>query len=251
MVHPALQRRCIMLSTQHIFISGADRGLGFGMTEQLLSQGHIVYAGQYMPEWTQLKDLKARYPDSLFLVPLDVGSDESVKAAAKTVANLTSCLDVLISNAGINGHNDKDKGLHIETDTALLVYNVNALGSARLVEHLFPLLEAGSEKKLCFISSEAGSITQCWRSEMFGYCMSKAALNMYVRILFNQLRPKGYRFRLYHPGWIRSYMSGSLNPDAKLDIADAARLAISYFFSQTINEDELVLYGYDGERFSY
>ncbi len=63
-------------------------------------------------------------------------------------------------------------------------------------------------KRLCFVSSEAGSITVAHRKDGYAYCMSKASLNMAVKLMFNELRPQGYTFRLYHPGWVNSYMGG-------------------------------------------
>ena len=55
-------------------------------------------------------------------------------------------------------------------------------------------------KRLCFVSSEAGVVSVAHRTEVSSYCMSKTALNMALRLMFNQLQPMGYTFRLYHPG---------------------------------------------------
>jgi NAD(P)-dependent dehydrogenase (short-subunit alcohol dehydrogenase family) len=125
------------------------------------------------------------------------------------------------------------------------LYDVNALGPLRVVEAFLPLLERGQGKRLCFVSSEAGSIARARRTSWFGYCMSKAALNMAVKILFNDLRPRGYTFRLYHPGWIRSYMSGEKNMEATLEPEEAAILALEYFLSQQ-DEQRLVLHDHEG-----
>jgi nucleoside-diphosphate-sugar epimerase len=34
-----------------VFVTGADRGLGFAVCAKLLEQGWQVFAGQYMPQW--------------------------------------------------------------------------------------------------------------------------------------------------------------------------------------------------------
>lgn len=59
-------------------------------------------------------------------------------------------------------------------------------------------------KRLCFVSSEAGAVSVAHREDLSSYCMSKTALNMAQRLMFNQLQPMGYSFRLFHPGWVRS-----------------------------------------------
>jgi NAD(P)-dependent dehydrogenase (short-subunit alcohol dehydrogenase family) len=69
------------------------------------------------------------------------------------------------------------------------------------------------------ISSEAGSIGDCWRKQELGYCMSKAALNMQTKILHNCLQPRGFRLLAVHPGWMRTEMGGA---DADIDAREAA-----------------------------
>jgi len=115
-----------------------------------------------------------------------------------------------------------------------LIYDVNALGSLRTVQAFLSLLDKGEMKRLCFVSSEAGSIARSHRRSGFGYSMSKAALNMGISILFNDLRPTGYSFRVYHPGWIRSYISGEKNTHADLEQEEAAKFALAYFLSNSI-----------------
>jgi NAD(P)-dependent dehydrogenase (short-subunit alcohol dehydrogenase family) len=55
--------------------------------------------------------------------------------------------------------------------------NVNSVGPLRVARAFLPLLQAG-DRRICFVSSEAGSIAMCNRDAFSGYCMSKTALNM-------------------------------------------------------------------------
>jgi NAD(P)-dependent dehydrogenase (short-subunit alcohol dehydrogenase family) len=195
------------LMQRSVFVTGADRGLGHALCAGLLDRGWQVFAGQYMPEWPQLVELSAQYPTSLHIVPLDVGESESVQAAAQAVAERTDHIDLLINNAGISAGRG---GLREGLDWAAMrrAYDVNALGPLCVLDAFLPLTDRGTMKRLCFVSSEAGSIARSRRTTGFGYCMTKSALNMAVKIAFNRLRPEGYTFRLYHPGWMRTYMSG-------------------------------------------
>jgi NAD(P)-dependent dehydrogenase (short-subunit alcohol dehydrogenase family) len=131
------------------------------------------------------------------------------------------------------------------------LYDVNAVGPLRVAEVFMPLLDRGALKRLCFVSSEAGCITRSHRKAWFSYCMSKTALNMAVSILFNHLRPDGYTFRLYHPGWIRSYMSGEKNTQADLEPEEAAAKALAFFLNEWKDEDRLALVDYLGTEWPW
>ncbi len=235
-----------------VLITGADRGLGLGLAEGLLRRGWQVFAGQYMPAWHELAGLLEKYPQSLHLVPLDVSSIESTREAAKMVADQAGRLDVLISNAGIYADTE---GLPIRQaqhyEDMHRLYDVNALGALRVVESFIGLMDAGGMKRLCFVSSEAGSIGNMRRTALFGYTMSKAALNMAVKILFNDLRKDGYTFRVYHPGWVRSYMSGTKNMNATLEPDVAAEAAIPIFLNDLEDEDRLRLIDYEGNEWPW
>lgn len=242
-------------------VTGADRGLGNALAAGLLERGWRVFAGQFMPDWTDLDELCKRFPEQLTIVPLNVASEESAHEAARQVAQKVDCVDVVINNAGVSSpamkYSIREKQDYTEMHR---LYDVNALGPLRVVEAFMPLIEKGSTKRLCFVSSEAGSILRAKRTAWFGYCMSKAALNMGVKILFNDLRPQGYTFRVYHPGWVRSYMSGKKNLEADLEPQEAAVPALAYFLSgmagepQTgwqVDEDQLVLRDYEGQEWPW
>jgi NAD(P)-dependent dehydrogenase (short-subunit alcohol dehydrogenase family) len=232
-------------------VTGADRGLGQALCAGLLKKGWRVFAGQYMPDWLELADLYRKFPDDLHLVPLDVGSIESAIRAAEIVSKRTNMLDLLINNAGVIS-----PGMYASIregqDYAEIhrLYDINALGPLRVVEAFLPLVDLSDLKRLCFVSSEAGSIENCRRTAWFGYCMSKTAVNMGVKIMFNHLRPEGYTFRLYHPGWIRSYMGGTKNLEATFEPEEAAEMAIAHFLGDR-DEDHLALVDFEGQEWPW
>jgi NAD(P)-dependent dehydrogenase (short-subunit alcohol dehydrogenase family) len=235
-----------------VLLTGADRGLGLALCAELLKAGWQVFAGQYLPQWHELADLKNKHPELLHLIPLDISSMESAKAAAEIVKKHIDHLDVLISNAGVNSETIY-ANIHEPQnyDEMHRLYDVNALGALRVVEAFLPLLEQGQTKRLCFVSSEAGSIGRAERTSWFGYCMSKAALNMGVKILFNDLHPTGYTFRVYHPGWVRSYMHGEKNMQATLEPEEAATYALPVLLNVREDEDRLVMIDYEGQEWPW
>lgn len=238
--------------TLSTFITGADRGLGFAMCQALAALGWRVFAGQHLPDWPDLASLTSQYPEQVIPVSLDVTSVESVRDAAQMVIQVTDKVDLLINNAGVTTL-ASSRTIHEAQDYNELkrVYDINALGPLRVVEAFLPLIAGSDLKRLCFVSSEAGSIARSKRTAWYGYCMSKAALNMAAKILFNQLRPEGYSFRLYHPGWLRSYMSGQKNQTASLEPEEGAAFALPFFLQPQPDEDHLALVDYQGNEWPW
>ena len=234
---------------KNVVVTGADRGLGLAMVAQLAELGHVVFAGQFMPHWTELGDLAGHYPQNIHIVPLDVASLDSVQEAAAQVKKQVDDVDVLINNAGVNSLSRTQMIADgIDYDEMHRLYNVNSLGALRMVETFLPLLENGKTKRLCFVSSEAGSVTRATRDAWYCYMMSKAALNMGVKIMFNDLRAQGYVFRLYHPGGIKSYIGGTDVKGTKsgMEPEEAAVPALAYFLGDVENEDDLVMRDHRG-----
>lgn len=221
-----------------VMITGADRGVGFSLCVCFLEGGWKVLAGQYMPEWPQLKELKEKYPLKLEVLPLDVGDTGSVRAAAEKAGMLVSHIDLLVNCAGISRGDERT------------VFNVNVTGALRTVESFLPLMQTGM-KRLAFFSSECGSIAVSHRNDGFAYPVSKTALNMTVRRMFRALQPEGYTFRLYHPGWVRSYMSGQKSSAGNFEPEEAAASAYAQFTADRETEDVLVMTDISGEMWPY
>ena len=71
--------------------------------------------------------------------------------------------------------------------------------------------------KIVNISSRMGSIGLCTSADSPAYRISKAALNMYTKILLNRSAGK-FSIAAVHPGWVRTTISrsninGRLSPD--------------------------------------
>lgn len=216
-----------------VVITGADRGVGFALCQCFAKGGWRIFAGQFMPEWKELENLKKVYGDQLILIPMDVGNTESVKKAVELIAQETESIDMIINCAGISSMLDNQKMLN-------QIVNVNTIGALRIVEGLLPFMKS-EMKRLCFVSSEAGCVSLAHRTDSFSYCMSKRALNMAVKLMFNQLSPEGYTFRLYHPGWVRSYMMGTKSDVGNFEPEETAEVAYKQFTEDREWEDVLAM----------
>lgn len=232
--------------TETVLITGANRGLGLVLTDEFLRQGFHVFAG-CRRSGERLQSLAAHFPRDLTIVPLDVADAESVRQAARTVAGLTDALDILINNAAVYLEGSRppledDPGSHW-----LQTLDVNALGPLRVTQQFLPLLAKGRRKMIVNISSEAGSIANCWRDREYAYCMSKAALNMQSKILHNYLSPRGFRVLAVHPGWMRTDMGG---PNADIDPTEAA-VGILALVMKDRSPDEPIYVDYRGNPMAW
>lgn len=199
---------------QSVLITGANRGLGACLTQKFSLEGWQVFAAE-----RTTSAVRAALPNVNWL-SLDVQDPESIARAARSVQERSTGLDVLINNAAVNPRPDYDSLLgELDFAAMQLAYDVNALGPLRVIQALLPLLERGQRKLIVNVSSEAGSLRHSWRDRSYGYCMSKAALNMQTTIVDRALKGRGFNVLALHPGWMRTDMGGS---NADLDPVESA-----------------------------
>ena len=197
-------------------ITGANRGIGFEFARQFATAGWRVYAGCRNPDGAdELRALMNRF--ALEPIALDVADHASIDAAAGRLAG--EPVDLLINNAGLFGpkagaDNDPRQQLgHIDYAIWNELLRVNTMGPVRMTEALLPNIEASSDKKVATISSAIGSIGDT-DTGLYAYRTSKAAVNMAMATLANDLKPRGIAVGVFCPGWVRTEMGG---PDAAVE----------------------------------
>lgn len=247
-------------------VTGADRGLGLAFTDMLLHDGWEVFAGQYMPKEPGLAALAREFPDKLHIIPLDVSSDESVDRALATVSGMTDSLNLIANIAGIMASTVVDAEVRdsmtgdgtifdpMHSDALLRLFNVNTLGPMRVTNRFVRLLlNAEGARTLVNISSEAGSIQTptVERDFMYGYCMSKTAVNLQSRFLQRSLAPKGVRVFNIEPGYMKSYIiTGTYRDEAAVECADSAR-GIYKMIRERRDVDGDIYFRYNGEKLEW
>lgn len=223
-----------------VLITGTNRGLGLALTEQFLKLGFVVFAG-CRTTGPGLTDLSKAWCD-LKIIRQDVTDDQSVSQSLAAVSRETDHLDVLINNAAV--YLTKSQVLLADTDFEEVrkMYETNTLGPLRVTKYFLPLLEKGQKKIIVNISSEAGCISESWRTSEYGYTMSKTALNIQSKVLQNYLKPKGFKVLAIHPGWMRTDMGG---PDADISPEQSAE-GIIQLVNKDWSSDEGIYYDYRG-----
>lgn len=210
-----------MSTPTNVFVTGATRGLGRALAHEFAKRGHRVFAG--VRKFAGLDELPFESP-AIVPIPIDIANDDAVARAAQTIQAHCTSLDVLVNCAGRLGDIETPVDGPLNFDDILATINTNALGPLRVTHAVLGLLKRGRLRSIVDISSEAGSIGQCWRSAWYGYCMSKAALNMQSVITYNRLREDGFSVKLIHPGYLKTYMHGHKNLKADYEPEEVAGL---------------------------
>lgn len=210
-----------------VFISGANRGLGFEFAKQYAADGWHVLAGCRNPDKAaNLKALKG-----VEVIALDVDDPASIAAAAKSLAGRT--IDLLINNAGIFGSIVGDDKQTLENQTADMwidVLRTNVIAPFEVTRAFLPLLKSGSI--VATVSSELGSIEQSG-GNMYAYRSSKAAVNMVGKSLAADLKPRGIIVVQLHPGWANTDMGGPAAPVNPVDSIAGLRKALAAVTPET------------------
>lgn len=189
----------------NIFITGANRGLGYELTRLAVENGHNVFCGAYLRDGAEdLKKLQEKYPGKIEIVELDVASDKSVTDALQKVAGKVASLDAIVNNAGILLNKDKRID-ELEVDELRLTFEINTFGPYKVIKAALPLLYKGQGKMIINISSEASSITNVGINYC-SYSMSKVALTMMNQMFANLLKDKGFKVYAVHPGRMNTVM---------------------------------------------
>lgn len=133
-------------------VTGANGGLGLETAEALAVAGATVVLAARDPEKTTAAEARIRAvaPDAtLDVVPLDLGSLESVRGAAATIAARHPRLDLLVNNAGVMGIPERRTADGFE-----MQFGVNHLGPFVLTARLLPAV-LGAEGRIVTVTSTA------------------------------------------------------------------------------------------------
>ena len=190
-------KKVISIKDSVALVSGANRGIGKAITEELLSKGiKKVYAGARKLE--SLTTLKEKYGNRLEPLQLDVTNQESVDSAAKVASDAT----MLINNAGTMAHGGFNSENMLESINQNM--EVNVLGVARLTQAVLPNIENKPNATVATVYSVVGLGSM---PMMNGYCISKAAVHSMIQGLRGELQESNVLVAGIYPGPIDTDMA--------------------------------------------
>ncbi|KAJ3014134.1 hypothetical protein HKX48_005325 [Thoreauomyces humboldtii] len=191
------------------FISGANRGIGFGLATHLAAKPNTtVFAGVRKPsEAKALTSFASTHPN-LHVIQYEATSEESARAAAQAVKQISpNGITHLIANAGIA---EMAPIVTASIDNFRKTLEVNTIGPLIAFQAFWPLLKDSPRSAFFVISSQAGSLAQFDKPNGFpnigAYGASKAAVNFVVRSIHNEHKNDGLVAVTMCPGPVQTDM---------------------------------------------
>lgn len=188
-------------------VTGASRGIGKALAQQLLKEGYAVIG-------TSRNGLTTWEDENLTMFALDLSVEESIEICAKAIKNLGRTIDILINSAGMFD-DERDSTANVDPEALRATIEVNLIGPITFAEQMIPLLN--NEARVVNLSSRWGSCDLTEDARYSSYSISKAGLNMYTRKLAARLKEHATVFAV-HPGSVKTDM----NPDGTISTEEAA-----------------------------
>jgi NAD(P)-dependent dehydrogenase (short-subunit alcohol dehydrogenase family) len=194
-----------------VLITGANRGLGLEFVKQYSADDWRVFACCRDPEKAgELKELAGASDGAITLHTLDVSQAGSISSLAAALRG--EALDILLNNAGIYGDESRDDFGKIDYEMWARTFRVNVMGAMMVTEAFLENVVSSKKKVIAFMSSLMGSIADNGSGGCYMYRSSKAALNAMVKSLSIDLKSRGLRTVILHPGWVETDMGGANAP---------------------------------------
>lgn len=231
---------------QTVFITGIDKGIGAALAKRFLAADYQVIGGSLVGAVDYAHD-------NLTVQKLDLSSSDSIAACADALTGSDIKIDVMINDAAVLVDEEET---HVRTDYLRQTLEINLIGTIDLTERLLPLV--ADQGHIVNISSAAGSlggseqtIEEFAKSSHYPYhypCykISKAALNMYTKVLAAALKKDGSSIVVssVHPGWVQTDMGG---PKAPMTVDEAA----GHIFDLAVSRPETGCFWYKGEKHAW
>mgnify|MGYP000337832518 FL=1 len=223
-------------------ITGTNKGLGLGLTKKLLNKGYKVFATcRNITKAKELEELRKRFPEKLIILQVDVVEPN----AGENISNFLNGepIDLFLNNAGVIGPGTQRFG-GVTSPDWLEVLKVNLVAPLLISQSLIKNIDKGLEKKMFFLSSKVGSISDNTGGGMYIYRSSKTALNQVVKSLSIDLLSKGISVIALHPGWVRTDMGG---PNALISIEESVN-GMATVISKKSLDDTGKFFNFDGKE---
>ena len=177
------------------WLVGASEGLGLALAQKLSAAGATVILSARSAE--TLQNAAATLPGPATILPVDVSSSESVKAAAAQLSDL----DGMVFLAGVYW---PMRAQDWNAEQAEAMADINFTGCMRVVGAALPPMVARNTGHIVITGSLSG-----FRGlpGAIGYAAAKAGTMVLAESLYADLRKTGVAVQLANPGFIRTRLT--------------------------------------------
>jgi len=192
------------------FVTGASRGIGRACALALSSAGaRVVLAARQVDKLDQVAgEIRAQGGDT-YVVPLDLGAPDSIRAALTTTAKEFGHVDILVNNAGITRDGLAIRMKQEDWETVLAT---NLTGAFVASQHVLLGMMRERWGRIINITSVVG---QAGNAGQANYVASKAGLIGLTKSLAQEMASRNITVNAVAPGFIDTDMTQGLAQDLK------------------------------------
>jgi NAD(P)-dependent dehydrogenase (short-subunit alcohol dehydrogenase family) len=224
-------------------VTGANSGIGYALSEELLKRGATVYmAGRNPEKVAKAAGQLSSHADRVHTLIVDVTKQEQVQQAIEGTATEAGRLDMLFNNAGVGGTLPYEKATLedwrtiIDTNVWSVIYGVHTA---------VPIMLKQGFGHIVNTSSVAGLFPAPFQAL---YCLTKYGVTGFTESLRYEYAEKGLHFSAVHPSDIatpiyKKSIDGKVHdeaPDAP-DTALPADKAASYILDRVAERKGIII----------
>jgi len=193
-----------------VLITGANKGIGFGISKYLGLSGWDIVLGARNQERAEkaMAELKALGINVLGWVEVELADADSIKRCAETIMNEYPQVNLLINNAGIPG-NMAHKSWETEMNDMKETIDVNYYGTFALTNAILPVIKA-NEGRIVNITVPS-EVSPYWHP--LAYVASKAAQNAMMGVMAIEFEQQNVPVEIFsvHPGPTTTDLNGNMS----------------------------------------
>lgn len=191
-------------------VTGASQGIGRALALALAADGcHVALAARSESRLAEVRSEIQAGGGTAEAFPLDLTSEDSIKAGAKAVLSHFGAVHVLVNNAGIT----RDTlALRMKASDFTDVLQANLIGTFLLTQALLaPMMKArwGRILNITSVVGETGAAGQA------NYAASKAGLIGLTKSLAREFASRAITVNAIAPGFIQTAMTDVLSEEQK------------------------------------
>jgi len=211
----------LKLKDQVAIVTGASRGIGNAIARKFANEGAKVVANYNYSEKNALAladGIRSEGGDAI-MVRADVSKAVEVKELVRKTVEKYGRVDILVNNAGVLFQNAFLEADEMVWDKTI---DINLKGAYLCSKEVAPIMLQQRKGKIINISSNSGIYHQS-ALKFVEYVASKAGMNGLTRALALRLGPY-IRVNAVCPGWIKTEMTGTLDPELETMVLDETPL---------------------------
>jgi len=190
-------------------ITGASRGIGGAVARRFAAEGaRLILVARTVGGLEEADDaVRAAGAPPATLVPLDLREGDAIDRLGASLYERFGHLDILVGNAAVLG--PLSPLGHVAPARWDEVIAINLTTNWRLIRSLDPLLRRSDAGRAIFVTSGAATHPHAYWGP---YAVSKAGLEMLVKVYAAEVVKAGVRANLVDPGAVRTAMRATAYP---------------------------------------